>query len=169
MPLFYRAVQSPIANKQGVKTWHLNLVKVGKVVNTQQLGEAIAEKSSLTAGDVQNVVRNLMAVMRAELLNSRTVRLEGLGTFTMKARTQGNGVESADKVGPAQISSLQCHFTPEYTRPAAVGTTRALTQGVEFAYANLMNTKGDEAPTLPDGGGDGGDGGSGGSGDPFSA
>lgn len=138
MPLFYRPVQSPIANKKGVKTWHLNLVKVGKKVSTQQLAEMIAEKSSLTPGDVQNVVRNLLTVMRAELLNSRTVRLDGLGTFTMKARTTGKGVESADKVSPNQITVLRCQFTPEYTRSAATGTTRALLQGVQFANADLM-------------------------------
>ena len=146
MPLFYRPVQSPIANKEGVKGWHLNLVKVGKTVNTQQMAESIAEKSSLTPGDVQNVVRNLMTVMRAELLNSRTVRLEGLGTFTMKARTSGKGVASADKVNPNQITALRCQFTPEYTRPAAIGTTRALIQGVQFVHADLLKslTEGEE-------------------------
>ena len=140
MPLFYRPVQSPIANKEGVKKWHLNLVKVGKTVNTQQLAENIAEKSSLTPGDVQNVIRNLMTTMRAELLNSRTVRLEGLGTFTMKARTSGKGVLSADKVNPNQITLLRCQFTPEYSRPAAIGTTRALLQGVQFVHADLMKS-----------------------------
>ena len=79
MPLFYKAVQSPIANKAGAKLWHLNLVKAGGTVATQQLAEVIAEKSSLTAGDVQNVVRNLMSVMREYLLNSRSVRLAGPG------------------------------------------------------------------------------------------
>lgn len=140
MPLFYRAVQSPIANKEGVKGWHLNLVKVGKTVTTQQLAEVIAEKSSLTPGDVQNVVRNLMAAMRQELLNSRTVRLEGLGTFTMKARTSGKGVESAAKVNPNQITALRCQFTAEYTRPAAIGTTRSLLQGVQFTHADLIKS-----------------------------
>lgn len=146
MPLFYRPVQSPIANKEGVKKWHLNLVKVGKTVNTQQMAEGIAEKSSLTPGDVQNVVRNLMTVMRAELLNSRTVRLEGLGTFTMKARTSGRGVDAPDKVNPNQITALRCQFTPEYTRPAAIGTTRALIQGVQFVHADLLKnlTEGEE-------------------------
>lgn len=145
MPLFYRPVQSPIANKGGVKKWHLNLVKVGKTVNTQQLAEGIAEKSSLTSGDVQNVVRNLMTVMRAELLNSRTVRLEGLGTFTMKARTSGKGVDTADQVNPNQITLLRCQFTPEYTRPATIGTTRALLQGVQFVHADLLkNLSGSE-------------------------
>lgn len=96
------------------------------------LAENIAEKSSLTPGDVQNVIRNLMSTMRMHLLNSRTVRLNGLGTFTMKARTRGKGVEKEEDVNPNQVTALRCQFTPEYTRPAAIGTTRALLQGVEF-------------------------------------
>lgn len=153
MPLFYKAVQSPIANKAGAKLWHLNLVKAGGTVATQQLAEVIAEKSSLTAGDVQNVVRNLMSVMREYLLNSRSVRLDDLGTFTMKACTRGKGVESADKVSPNQITALKCRFTPEYTRPAAIGTTRALTQGVQFLHADLL--KNDTSEEGPSGGGSG--------------
>ena len=93
MPLFYYARQSSLATKEGAKLWHLSLKKVGRAVDAQQLAEVIAEKSSLTPGDVHNVIRNLMTVMRSQLLNSRTVRLDGLGTFTMKARTRGNGRE----------------------------------------------------------------------------
>lgn len=73
-----------------------------------------------------------MSTMRMHLLNSRTVRLNGLGTFTMKARTRGKGTEKAEDVNPNQVTALRCQFTPEYTRPAAIGTTRALIQGVEF-------------------------------------
>ena len=138
MPLFYKAVQSPIANKTGAKLWHLNLVKAGGTVATQQLAEVIAEKSSLTPGDVQNVVRNLLSVMRVHLLNSHSVRLEGLGTFTMGIRSRGKGVDVEEKVNPNQITSVHCRFTPEYFRPIAVGTTRALTQGMTFAHADLI-------------------------------
>ncbi len=135
----------------------MNLVRAGKTVNTQELAEAIAEKSSLTAGDVQNVVRNLMSVMREHLLNSRTVRLEGLGTFTMKARTQGKGVESADKVNPNQVTLLRCQFTPEYTRPAAIGTTRVLLQGVQFMHADALKGMTGEKEPSGDGSGEGED------------
>ena len=138
MPLFYYARQSQIATKEGVKTWHLSLKKVGKVVDTQLLAESIAEKSSLTPGDVQNVVRNLLSVMRVHLLNSHSVRLEGLGTFTMGIRSRGKGVDTEEKVNPNQITSVHCRFTPEYFRPIAVGTTRALTQGMTFAHADLI-------------------------------
>jgi len=76
--LIYKAVQSNIASKDKKKKWHPCLIKMGNVVDTQMIGETIAERSSLTAGDVHNVIRNLMAVMREQLLNSRTVKLEGI-------------------------------------------------------------------------------------------
>lgn len=81
--LIYKAVQSNLASKDNKKKWHPCLIKMGNVVDTQMIGETIAERSSLTAGDVHNVIRNLMAVMREQLLNSRTVKLEGLGSFTL--------------------------------------------------------------------------------------
>lgn len=156
MPLFYYPRQSSIATKkEGAKLWHLSLKKVGRAVDAQQLAEAIAEKSSLTPGDVHNVIRNLMAVMRAQLLNSRTVRLDGLGTFTMKVRTRGKGVAKEGDVNPNQVTALRCQFTPEYTRPAAIGTTRTLLQGVEFQKWTGKVT--DDKETPDDGGGTGGD------------
>ena len=91
MPLLYYARQSQLKTKAGVKQWHLTLKKVGRAVSLQQLGEMVAEKCSATPGDVHNVIRNLMSVMRMQLLNSRTVRLDGLGTFTVIARTRGKG------------------------------------------------------------------------------
>lgn len=119
-------------DQSGCEDLALEFEESGKTVDTQLLAENIAEKSSLTPGDVQNVIRNLMSTMRMHLLNSRTVRLNGLGTFTMKARTRGKGVEKEEDVNPNQVTALRCQFTPEYTRPAAIGTTRALLQGVEF-------------------------------------
>ena len=147
MPLFYVARQSQKETKEGVKLYHLVLKKVGKVVDTQAMATEIAEKSSLTEGDVHNVVRNLMSVMRGHLLNSQSVRLDGLGTFTMKASSKGKGVMTPEEVNPNQVTALKCLFTPEYKRPAAIGTTRALLQGVEFQRwdENLSaGTAGDE-------------------------
>lgn len=156
MPLFYRARQSQVKTKEGKKLWHLSLVKVGKVVNLQELAEKISEMSSLTPGDVHNTVRNLMTVMRSELQNSRTVRLDGLGTFTMIARTRGKGVETEEDVNPNQVSSLIVHFRDEYTRPAALGTTRAILQGVQFEKASKIGsaTGGEDSGSGDGGGGD---------------
>ena len=125
MPLIYKPYQATLANKEGQKLYYPRLVKFGKMVNTQKMAELIAEKASLTAGDVHNVIRNLMSVMREQLLNSRTVRLEGLGTFTMIAKANGKGVELENKVSSSQITSLRCQFTPEYTRACLLYTSDA--------------------------------------------
>lgn len=106
MPLIYKPYQATLANKEGQKLYYPRLVKFGKAVNTQKMAELIAEKASLTAGDVHNVIRNLMSVMREQLLNSRTVRLEGLGTFTMMLRRTGKGWSL--KVKSAARRLLRC-------------------------------------------------------------
>ncbi|WP_321332452.1 HU family DNA-binding protein [uncultured Bacteroides sp.] len=150
MPLFYKATQSSLATKDGSKKWHPRLVKVGKVINTQKIGEMIAEKSSLTAGDVHSVIRNLMTVMREQLMNSRTVKLEGLGTFTVIANTQGKGVDKQEDVASNQIARLRVNFSPEYTRsPGTGGITRALYAGVE--YERWAGTAAAETPEEGDG------------------
>ena len=160
MPLLYYARQSQLKTKEGAKQWHLALKKVGRAVNLQQLGEMVAEKCSATPGDVHNVVRNLMSVMRLQLLNSRSVRLDGLGTFTVIARTRGKGVDAEKDVSPNQVTSLHFMFTPEYTRPAALGTTRALWQGVEFEkWTGKDAADGGKDPDDGNGGGSDGDGG----------
>lgn len=159
MTLFYRAIQSAMASKDGKKGWHPTLVKTGTIVGTQQLGELIAEKSSLTPGDVHNVIRNLMSVMREQLLNSHSVRLDGLGTFTVYARSRGTGVENEEDVNPNQITMLNYQFTPEYFRPAGIGTTRAITNGVKFVHVKKMlgtaTSEGDNAGGSGGGGGGG--------------
>ena len=113
MPLIYKPYQATLANKEGQKLYYPRLVKFGKMVNTQKMAELIAEE---------------------QLLNSRTVRLEGLGTFTMIAKANGKGVELENKVSSSQITSLRCQFTPEYTRAANGSATSALTTGVEFVH-----------------------------------
>lgn len=155
MALIYKPVQSTIKNKEGVKTWHIGLVKFPQVIGTLKLAKLIAEKASLTEGDVQSTIRHLMPVMREQLINSHSVRLEGLGTFTLVARTRGKGVATAKEVNPQQISSLRCQFTPEYFRPAGMSTTRAITEGVQFTHIDEFSKL--DGTGSGNSGGDGGD------------
>lgn len=131
MPLLYKALQSSLPSKDGKKKWHPRLAKFRKVVDTQKIGELIAEKSSLTPGDVHNVIRNLVSVMSNQLLNSRTVRLDGFGSFTVIAKATGNGVDTAEEVSPTQIDHLKIQFTPSATRTSG-GITRSIFNGIEY-------------------------------------
>jgi len=146
MTLYYRPRRSPKENKDGEFLWHPTLAKAGVVVDTQKIAKKISQRTTAHPGDVHNIIRSLTEVMSEELLNGHSVRLDGLGTFTLYIRSRGNGVDSADKVNPSQINSLICKFTPEYHRPVFGGTTRAMYEGVEFKHVNqrVSNTGTDE-------------------------
>ncbi|MCD7901481.1 MAG: HU family DNA-binding protein [Bacteroides sp.] len=165
MPLLYKAYRSNLKTKEGKHLHYPRLVKTGKVVTTQKIGELIADKSAVTPGDVHNVVRNLLGVMREQLLNGRSVRLDGLGTFTLVVHAIGKGVEKAEDVSSSQITRLECRFTPEYTRSAGNQTTRALFEGVEYVKLTELTEKNSSASSDeeddpdPDENGNGGNGG----------
>jgi predicted histone-like DNA-binding protein len=131
MPLLYKAFKSSLPSKDGKKKWYPRLVKFKKVVDTQQIGARVAAKSSLTAGDVHNVTRNIVDVMADALMNSQTVRLDGFGTFTVIAKTNGNGVDSPEDVSSSQIDHLKIQFTPSITRTSG-GSTRTIFNGVSY-------------------------------------
>lgn len=132
MSLFFKAIQSAIASRDGRKKWFPSLVKLGNPVSTRKVAKALASLTTLNEGDVYNVLVALSPVLFNFLLQSRAVKLEGLGTFTLRATSKGNGVDNSDEVTPKQINYLRVQFTPEYTRPLGVGKTRSQFEDVEY-------------------------------------
>lgn len=133
MTLLIKPVQSTMPTKEGEKLWYPHLVKHQRTITTQDLAEEIAKISSLTEGEVHNVVRNLMGCMSRHLKNCNSVQLDGLGTFTLKIQAAGNGVKTPEEVGPQQINYLKVQFTPSYTREGAgIGKVCPMVAGAEF-------------------------------------
>lgn len=132
MPLLYKAVQSALESKDGKKKWHPRFIKVGDAIDALAMSEEISKRSSLSQGDVLSVIFHLMDVMRGNLMNSRSVKLDNLGTFTAIAHSPGQGVNSEEEVNAAQISGIKIRFTPAYKHDSVNGTTRALYADVKF-------------------------------------
>jgi len=152
MPLFFKARQSTLKSKDGKKKWFPVLMKFGKPVSLLEMAEEVAEKSSLTPGDTLSVSQNLMRVMSRHLMNSRSVRLDGLGTFTVIAKARGTGVDKEEDVNSGQINGLRIRFTPEYTRNKAQGTTRAMFAKLEYAkWGESKSTQNDNSGNGDDG------------------
>lgn len=131
MAMNYRAIQSLFKTKEGKQLWYPTLVK-GGTVDSEYIAGRIAEKSSLTRGDVYNVVDALVGEMNNNLMNGLSVRLNGLGTFTAIAKAGGNGVENPEDVNSSQIKSLRIQFTPTGKRTPMNGITRAMFKDVVF-------------------------------------
>lgn len=133
MPVLYKAVQSTMPTEEGEKLWYPHLVKIGRAVTTHELAMEISKMSSLSPGDVHNVIYSLFDCMSKHLKNSRSVNLEELGTFTLKAQAAGNGVKTPEEVNPKQINYLKVQFTPSYRMmQGGVGKICPMVNGVEF-------------------------------------
>ena len=93
-------------------------------------------------------------------MNSFSVNLEGLGTFTVVAKSQGTGVATAEEVKPSQINRLRVQFTPTATRTSNGTFTRSMTDGVTFelygSQASMSNVSNGGNNGGDDGGDDGG-------------
>lgn len=130
MAVLFKAFQSSIANKQGKKLYYPRAVRVS-TVSTNQIAKEMSAYSSLTPGDVKNVIDNLVTVMTNHLQSSESVTLDGLGTFNMVIKANGNGVATADEVSAAQ-AKLTVRFKPSTTRNAnRTEATRSLVTGVK--------------------------------------
>ena len=65
---------------------------------------------------VYAVLMNLGPVLGKLMSSGRSVKLKGIGTFYYTCRSEGTGVDTPKEVGPAQITSAQIRFIPEYFR-----------------------------------------------------
>jgi len=156
--MFYKERQDPMPNKDGDQLWRPEVVRTGKTVNVKELSKHISNATTLTQSDVAAVLYALPAAMNVHLNQGHTVRLDGLGTYTVYGRSKGNGVADKSKVRPSQFTSLMLKFRPEYSVSIGGNHTRALLDNVEFIHINRL-TKGvsDTDPDENNGGGDGDD------------
>lgn len=133
MALIYKVKQASRATKEGKKLYHPSIVSLG-VVTTAQLAKEIAEYSSLTAGDVKSTIDNLITVMRKHLVASEVVELDGIGTFRIRLRSQGNGAETPDEVFPQQ-SVPRLYFRTAAKRSTALW---ALLENLRYRHIDQL-------------------------------
>lgn len=142
MPLLYRPIQNNIESQDGIKKWRPTLVKFNKVITTKEISQELADLSAQSPGDVYNLFKNLAPVMKRYLLNSFSINLEGLGTFTMVAKSKGNGVDSPEEVKASHINGLRVQFSPTRTKSANGTMTRSMTEGVTFELYGSQSSYG---------------------------
>ena len=70
------------------KKWYANPVKSGTVTQ-KNLATQISGRSSLTAGDIANVLQNLVELLPQELIKGNSVQLGDFGTFRLSFSSEG--------------------------------------------------------------------------------
>ncbi len=156
MTVLYESFQSVLKTKEQKRLFHPRVVLVGNV-GTDQVAREIAAYSSLSSGDVKNVIDNLVTVMTQHLQASQSVTLDGLGSFRLTMRSSGRGVETADEVSASQATLQVCFKPAARKNPDGTTATRSLVTGAKCKRFDRVNDpSAPEEPLEPGGGTDDG-------------
>lgn len=100
--------------KQGGK-WYPRSLTVG-VSNTEDVAERLSRISTVSKGDTYAMLLGLGEVLSDMMETGNSVKLEGLGTFYLVGKANGQGVDTPEEVSPKQFTKLTVAFIPEYQR-----------------------------------------------------
>lgn len=91
------------------KKWYASPVYTEKV-SLKKLAKEIAGRSSLTSGDVLNVINNLLDELPAYLMRGNRVQLGDFGSFRLSFSSEG--VEVAKDFNTNKIKGVKVLYTP---------------------------------------------------------
>jgi predicted histone-like DNA-binding protein len=89
--------------------WYLVQEKSG-TVGMSRIVQDIRDRSAMTAGDVKNVLTNLVELMPVYLKLGQTIKLEGFGTF--RITVSSIGTETAAELTARQAKKPKITFLP---------------------------------------------------------
>lgn len=106
----YKLIQkAKPGDSQAKKKWYATTVNQGKIT-IEQLSKDIAGRSSLTRGDIKNVIENLLDEIPKYLVNGSSVSLGNLGSLRLSI--SGEGVEDPSQYNTSKIKKTKIIFTP---------------------------------------------------------
>ena len=133
-----------------------------ETLNTRKLARHIADHGSVYTQDVvEGVLTKAEACIVEMLLESKKIKLEGLGTFYLMAENKKGGAVSIDKFNPkSSFKGLHIRFLPDQGDEAGLNSKEVLAKATFMWAEDLKREKAESRPTSPTNGG-GSDSGSG--------
>lgn len=125
-------------------------------VTMDEMAEEIAYATSLTDGDVLNVLRALIRQTKVQLAAGKIVKMENFGTFQIQLCS--TGAESKEKFSASNITGVHIQFRPgKMVKPAtrAESLSFARVAGKKEVVKDDSDPSNPSEPTNPgDGGGE---------------
>ena len=125
--------------------------KAVETLNTRKLAQHISEPGSIYTPDVvYGVLEKFRSCLVEMLLDSKRVKIEGLGTFYCTIENTKGGAESADKFSVNTcLKGLHIRFLPEQEQDQNI-SSREFLKKAEFINIDTLTAK-----PKDEGGGDG--------------
>ncbi|WP_183207509.1 HU family DNA-binding protein [Bacteroides reticulotermitis] len=157
MSVTYKRIlrKSPIDPKSDGK-YYPQLIVWGKSATLASISKRMKEKSSLSQGDILNVISGFVEELRTELYNGHAVNIENFGVFSLSATTKGT--EKKEDCLSENIQAIRiCFRASNSIRPNLNPERRE--DRIDFvdldAQLKLLNGGEGEEPEEPgDGGGE---------------
>ncbi len=106
----YRLIQKRNPqDPEGPRKYYANPVNIGKM-DIRSLAREIADRSSLTRGDIENVLTNLVEVLPTFLKLGMSIQLGDFGTLRLSI--SGEGASTPKTFNASMIKKVRVIFTP---------------------------------------------------------
>jgi len=109
MALQFNVIERPNPQTKE-KKWYASPKLTGNR-DLKNLSKDLSEVSSLSAGDVQNVIVNLIDQLPKWLMEGNSVKLDGFGTFRLSLSSTGEATK--DDVTAGSIKDIYILFEPD--------------------------------------------------------
>ena len=130
--ILYEVKQNQNSYSQVFGKWYAQ-VKALETMNTRKLANHISEHGSIYTPDVvYGVLEKFRSCLVEMLLNSKKVKIEGLGTFYTTLENQKNGALKKEDYNPNKhMKALHIRFLPEQTTEENI-SSREFLKKAEF-------------------------------------
>jgi predicted histone-like DNA-binding protein len=112
MPVQLKRVEKRNPQDRSQSKWYLVQENKGSL-NLNEIARELADRSSLSQGDVLNVLRNLVEVLPMYLKLGMTIRLEGFGSFHISVKSEGT--ENPEELTVHNVKKARIVFVPSTT------------------------------------------------------
>ena len=138
--IFYLLKQNNIKNSKVKGKWFAH-GKTVEVLNTRKMANHISEHGSIYTPDVvYGVLEKFRSCLIEMLLNSKKVKIEGLGTFYTTLENTKGGAQSKDKFNVnSHLKALHIRFLPEQTTEENISSRQFLKQAEFINIDSLLN------------------------------
>ena len=146
--IFYELKQNKNEDSKIYGKWFAYARSV-EIMNTRKLAQHISEHGSLYTPDVVfGVLEKFRSCLLEMLLESKRVKIDGLGTFYTTIENEKGGAASADQFNANKnLKALHIRFIPEQEQEMNI-SSREFIKKAEFINIDSMSSeKKSETPT----------------------
>ena len=151
--ILYEVKQNQNEHNAAFGKWYAK-IKSLETLNTRKMAQHISEHGSIYTPDVvYGVLEKFRSCLVEMLLNSKKVKIEGLGTFYCTIENQKRGaLKKEDYSVREHIKGLHIRFLPEQTTEENI-SSREFLKKAEFVLIDSLLPKEEASPNSSEGGG----------------